>query len=364
MISNNTFTTSKLKKPTILLGAFLASIFIAGCAEEEVQTETAIIEPTVKLSAATDMPNFSEFEFPAEVSAVKTIDVSFEVAGRLQDVNLRTGSIVKKGDLLAQVDPTEFTQRLNEAKTRLEQAKRDLDRATATFEKGLAAQSQLDNAKTNYELAQIAINRAQKDLSYTSVKAPFDAQISQRLVDNNNFVKAGDIIAKLQDVSRFYFNINVPERLLTGYKQGAEIEAAASIISAPEKMYQLEYVEHATQADPITQTYKVVFAAATTDPSLTPGARAKVLLKLGYQRYGDGLLIPVTALVGNNSEGFHVWKFDPKTREVVATEVEVLFVKNQQALVKSTLNAGDEVVAAGTTKMREGLVVKPYNAEL
>ncbi|MDC2889703.1 hypothetical protein [Psychrosphaera algicola] len=41
-----------------------------------------------------------------------------------------------------------------------------------------------------------------------------------------------------------------------------------------------------------------------------------------------------------------------------------MFVKNQQALVKSTLNVGDEVVAAGTTKMREGLVVKPYNAEL
>lgn len=340
----------------------LSMLFLTGCSNDNVESVAETPPQTVKLAIATDMPDYSEFEFPAEVAAVKTIDVSFEVAGRLQTTNLRTGSIVKQGDVLAQLDPTSFNQRLDEAKTRLVQAKRDLERTQATFDKGLTSQSQLDNAKTNFELAKIALGKAEQDLSYTQIKAPFDAQISQRLVDNNSFVRVGDIIARLQDVSRFYFNINVPERLLTGYKQGANIQADASIISAPEKSYQLEYVEHATQPDPLTQTYKVVFAAQTTDPTLTPGARAKVNLKLGYQRYGEGLLIPMTALVGNQSEGFHVWRYDPQSSQIQKAVVNVLHIKDQYALVSGELALNDQVVAAGASKMRDNLVVKPYLA--
>lgn len=358
------FNNTLSPKARMMTAAFATSVMLAGCGEPQAVTQTATPVQTVKLSTVIEMPNYSEYEFPAEVSAVKTIDVSFEVAGRLQETNLRTGTIVKKGQLLAKVDPTLFNQRLHEAKTRLEQAQRDLDRAQATFEKGLASQSQLDNAKTSYELAQIALNRAEQDLSYTELKAPFDAQISQRFVENNSYIKNGDIIAKLQDVSRFYFNINVPERLLTGYAQGSKIDAEANIISAPEKKYHLEYIEHATQPDPITQTYKVVFAAETTDASLTPGARAKVNLKLGYQRNGKGLLVPVTSLVGNKSEGFHVWKYESDSGQVMPLTVEVLFVKDKHALISSTLSIGDQVVAAGATKMREGAVVKPYMAEL
>lgn len=352
----------RLVRFPIVLSALSVSLLLIGCGEDKTPTDNAVLPTTVKLATASDMPDFSEFEFPAEVAAVKTIDVSFEVAGRLKEVNLLTGSRVKKGDLLAQVDPTQFNQRLKEAKTRLLQATRELDRTQSTFEKGLASQSQLDNAKTNFELAQIALNRAEQDLTYTELKAPFDAQISQRLVDNNSFVRVGDIIARLQDVSRFYFNINVPERLLTGYKQGSDIHAEASIISAPEKKYQLEYVEHATQPDPVTQTYKVVFAAQTTDPSLTPGARAKVNLKLGYQRYGNGLLVPVTALVGSNEHGFLVWRYDESSQQVNSKKVDVLFVQKQHALVAGELSLGDRVVAAGTTKMSENMIVKPYVA--
>jgi len=355
----NLLDTNALKFATY--GAIAMALSACG----QAPSETTNIETiqAVKLAQVSDSPDSTQRTFPAEVSAVKTVDVSFEVSGRMTQENLLTGTLVKKGDTLASIDPTPFQQRQQEAEARLKQANRDLARTESTFKKGLSSQAQLDNARTTQELAEIALNKANQDLSYTQLKAPFDAQVSERLVENDSYVKAGDIIARLQDVSRFYFNINVPERLLSRYQEGASVSAEASIISAPHKKYSLEYVEHDTQPDPITQTYKVVFAAEADNGNLTPGARAAVEVTLGYQSYGDGLLLPFSAIVGNDSAGFHVWKYQTANSQVTKTEVSVLHIENSYALIAGDLKLGDLVVAAGAAKMREGLVVKPYQPE-
>ncbi|MUH72226.1 efflux RND transporter periplasmic adaptor subunit [Psychrosphaera haliotis] len=350
-------------KQPILAIALVTTALISGCSEapkEEVKKEVA---QAVKLVAVSDSPDSTIHTFPAEVSAVKTIDVSFEVKGRLQDTNLLTGTLVEKGDVLAKIDPTPFNQLVQEAKARLTQAKRNLDRVSSTYEKQLASQSEMDSAKTNYELAEIALQRAEQDLSYTTLVSPFDAQISERLVDNNSYVTAGQIIARVQDVSRFYFNINVPERIVSRYKSGTPITASAFIISLPERQYELEYVEHDTQPDPTTQTYKVVFAASVKDKNLTPGARAVVEVTIGSQSYGEGVLVPFTSLVGSEDTGFHVWRFNDASGKVESVDVSVLHIEKSYALVTGELLKGEKVVAAGANKMRAGLVVKPYRTE-
>ncbi len=327
--------------------------------------QTKVQKPqAVKLIPATSNSQIVERTFPAEVSAVKTIDLSFEVSGRLIQTQLKTGTIASQSQMLAQIDPTPFKQRVQEAQAKLNQATRDLERITATAKKGSASQSQLDNAKTNFELANIALKRAQKDLSYTRLLSPFDAQISERFAEKGNYVQAGDIVARLQDVSRYYFNVNVPERLVSRYKEGSLIGATAHIISAPERIYQLEYVEHATQPDPITQTYKVVFAASAKNTDLTPGARAVVAINLNNQTTKNQLLVPFNALQGNDSEGFHVWKFNKASSTVSRVNVDVVAVQQQVAAVDSDIVLGDLIVSAGASQMREGLIVKPYQAEL
>lgn len=342
----------------------LVLLVLSACSDEPKQNIDKIPQiQTVKLSRVMDAPKRTERVFPAEVSAVKTIDVSFEVSGRLISTNLQASALVKKGDVLAKIDPSPFEQLVDEAFARFEQAKRDLDRVSTTYEKGLASLSEFDGAKTNFELAEIALQRAKKDLSYTVLIAPFDAQVSERIVDKGSFVKVGDIIGRLQDISRYYFNINVPERLVSRYKKGTDINAEAFIISTPDKRYTLEYVEHDTQPDPITQTYKVVFAAQAHHGNLTPGARAVVNVSLGYQSYGEGLLVPFTALVGSNDNGFIVWLFNQNTQKVQAVPVDVLHIEDGFALVSSALNPNDLVVSAGANKMREGATVKPYQTE-
>lgn len=354
---------NKSFRATVAVFCVTTLFVLSGCSDAPKAPAKATTVQSVKLMKVMDSPDSTKRVFPAEVSAVKTIDVSFEVSGRLISTNLLTSSLVKKGDVLAQIDPTPFNQLVDEASARFAQADRDLKRISSTFDKGLASLSEFDSAKTNFELAEIALQRSKKDLSYTRLISPFDAQISERLVDNGSYVKSGDIIARLQDVSRYYFKINVPERLVSSYQQGTSLIADAYIISAPEKRYALEYIEHDTQPDPVTQTYKVVFAAALNHGSLTPGARAVVNITLGDHSYGDGLLVPFSSLIGNDNEGFKVWRFNPSSQIVEAVLVDVLHVEQDYALVKSPLTIHDSVVAAGANKMREGLAVKPYQSE-
>lgn len=360
---NSFVNLSTFKITTALVMSITMVAALSACSPEaELDTAKEVVQ-AVKLSAVNESAKLVSRTFPAEVSAVKTIDLSFEVSGRLINTELQTGSLANKGETLAQIDPTPFKQRVQEAQTRLNQATRDLNRIEATAKNGLASQSQLDNAKTNFELAEISLSKAQQDLSYTSLLAPFDAQVSERLVENGSYVKAGEIIAKLQDVSLFYFNVNVPERLLSKYQEGSLIKTVAHIISAPEKKYELTYIEHATQPDPITQTYKVVFAAQVSDNSLTPGARAIVNVSLTDNNHQNALVIPLSALQGSNTDAFHVWKFDQANSKVTKQTVTVLKVEGDWVAISSGLNRDELVVAAGASQMREGLKVKPYKAE-
>ena len=252
---------SMMRNSHFLVIGLLSVAALFACSNEKSEPQQNTDSPRyVKLATVSNIPDFDEFTFPAVVSAVKTVDLSFEVSGRLVQTDLVTGSDIKKGKLLATIDRKPFERRVEESKTRLDQAKRELDRIEKMFAQKLVAQSALDSAKTSYELAVIDLKNAEQDLSYTQLYAPFDAKVSQRLVENNSFVAAGTPIARLQDLSKIYFNINVPERLLTANIGRGIKQASATLATNRTQWYPVNYVEHSTQPDPVSQTYEVVFA--------------------------------------------------------------------------------------------------------
>ena len=342
----------------------LAFFTLAACTSEKSETSEPDSPRYVKLADVSNIPNFDEFTFPAVVSAVKTVDLSFEVSGRLIQTDLVTGNDIEKGKLLATIDRKPFERRMEESKTRLEQSERELNRIEKMFAQKLVAQSTLDSAKTSYELAMLDLKNAEQDLSYTQLYAPFDAKLSQRLVENNSFVAAGTPIARLQDVSKIYFNINVPERLLTANLGRGIKQASATLATNRSQWYPVSYVEHSTQPDPVSQTYEVVFAMEPRDElPLTPGARAIVKVSLQGSMYPEGLVVPVKSLVGDENNGFAVWIFDKTTSRVNKQTVNVKHIENELAIIEGDISLGQRVVSAGATKMTADMKVLPYKGE-
>lgn len=354
-----------LRHRHILALATLTMLSLSACTSEQ-EVEDKIEAPRyVKLAKVSHVPAFDEFTFPAVVSAVKTVDLSFEVSGRLVQMDLVTGSDIKEGKLLATIDRQPFERRVDEQRTRLAQSKRELDRIEKMYAQSLVSQSALDSAKTSYELAVIDLKNAEQDLSYTRLYAPFDAKVSQRLVENNSFVAAGTPIARLQDVSKIYFNINVSERLLTANLGRGIKQASATLATNTTQWYPINYVEHSTQPDPVSQTYEVVFSMEPrNDLPLTPGARAVVKVSLEGTPYPDSLVVPVKSLVEDEANQFGVWVYDEKTGTVSKTPVTVNHIEDALAVITSDLSAGQRVVAAGASQMRNDMKVRPYEGEL
>ena len=346
---------------TRILIIFL-TLLLSACSKPVAETETQA-PLVVQLSEVKQVDVINEYEFPATVSAVKSVDIKFEVTGRLTFANLVEGSEVSKGQVLARIDATPFERRVAEAKVRFDDAIRNLKRVKEVFSKNVASQSALDNAKSQYALTELALANAKQDLSYCTLKAPFDGVVGARYIENNSYVSAGTTVANLQDRSKLYFAFDVPERIMTANAGNRDVKATASIIGQEEVIFDIKYVEHETTPNPITQTYGVTFALEGESANLFyPGSRATVKIQNKTTQH-SALFVPINALNGDKIEGFSVWRFDKTKHEVHAVKVRIASLRDEYAVVVNGIKAGDKVVSAAVNQMSEGLVVKEYKAD-
>lgn len=345
----------------IRISIMVVVLMLQACSEpsETIKEPSPIV---VQLSEAKLASLANDYEFPATVSAVKSVDVKFEVSGRLVYQNLIEGSAVKKGQVLAKIDAAPFQRKVDESRIRHQDAGRDLKRMKDVFEKNVASQRDYDEAKSQFSITKIALENAEQDLSYCTIIAPFDAVIGSRLIENNSYIRIGDTLANLQDRSELYFSFEVPERIMTANAGKRDVKATAHIIGQEDKVFNIHYVEHKTMPDPITQTYDVTFALNGESTHLFyPGSRAIVNIR-DNNTQTQVMLLPISALMGNSDDGFSVWKFNQETSTLTKETVVVSMIKGEFALIETGLNEGDKVVSAAVSQMREGLIVKEYKA--
>lgn len=340
----------------------LAAVFVLQACSEPTAATKETAPTVVQLSTARLTNLVNDYEFPATVSAVKSVDLKFEVSGRLIFERLIEGSDVKKGQILAKIDPAPFQRKVEENRIRHEDAERNLKRIKDVFEKNVASQRDYDEAKSQFSITKIALENAQQDLSYSIIRAPFDAVIGARYIENDSLIRTGDSLANLQDRSELYFTFEVPERIMTANAGNRDLKATAHIIGQEDKVFDIHYVEHKTTPDPITQTYGVTFGLSGEITKLFyPGSRAIVNIKQNNS-HSQGLMIPLSALMGNSDSGFSVWRFNQAENSITQVKVDISQLKGDYALVSMGLNSGDKVVSAAVGQMREGLIVREYKA--
>ena len=340
----------------------LAVVFILQACSEPAEEKKALPPVVVQLSTASLADLANDYEFPATISAVKSVDLKFEVSGRLIFESLIEGSTVKKGQILAKIDPAPFERKVKESRIRHEDAQRDLKRIKDVFEKNVASQRDYDEAKSQFSITKIALENAEQDLSYSTIRAPFDAVIGARYIENDSLIRIGDTLANLQDRSELYFTFEVPERIMTAQAGNRNIKATAHIIGQADNVFDIHYVEHETTPDPISQTYGVTFALDGQITNLFyPGSRAIVNVK-DNASYSQALIIPLNAIMGSSDAGFSVWRFNQADSSLSKVEVTVSELHGEYAFVSKGLNVGDKVVSAAVGQMREGLIVREYKA--
>jgi len=344
-----------------VLLALLAAACGAPAPEAEPQARLARIE-TVRPAEAP-----ARREFVGRVEARLTVDLAFQVGGRLADFPVSEGALVEAGALVARLETQDFERAMREARVQLQQASQQLERQRTLHARGIASSAALEDAQTAYDLRAVALDNARQNLAYTSIHAPFDGLVSRRLVDNYSTVTAGQPVARLQDVSELRVAIQVSESLIAMIDAAAPREVSARFPFLPGQSFPLEYREMNAEPDEASRTYTVQLALPPGVPAnILPGMTASVLVVAdpAASAAPPGVYAPVSALSNAPDGTFRVWVYDPATQRVSARPVSTGPVTGERVLIHAGLEPGEQIVTAGVTALHEGMKVRPVSERM
>lgn len=411
---------------TVIAGLVMAFFFNSCGKEEEKAPETKVVRP-VKMMTITTGGERLKRSFPGTVRASQRVDLSFQVSGPLTELQVEEGQEVKKGDLLARIDPRDFEVKLRNAKAKLatsratlkamkqarpedikrleakvskaeaalKLAKSDYDRVMRikkqdagavsqgmvdkALEKRDRAEAEVRDAKQELRIGKLGarpediqakeaeirslkanVDAAKDQLGYTYLRAPFSGTIAKRYVDNFQKVQAKEPILSLQDISQIEILVDVPEDIMAGAKKTRAADTVVEFAAAPGKRFKVKLKEYSTEADPKTQTYRVVLTLpAPENINIFPGMTATVS-GARSQKGSSRIVIPAIAVVADHDGVSNVWIIDKETMTSKKRKVRTGNLTGKDSIeILDGLNSGEMIAIAGVSRLREGMEVRP-----
>lgn len=352
------------------------SLMAGGCAEKEPPPPPSPPEVLVADVVQRDVPVY--LELVGQTLGFQDVEIRARVEGYLTNMAFQEGSLVRKGDLLYEIDRLPLEAILAEAKAeqataeaRLAKANNDVARYRPLVAKQAVSQRELDDAvaqqdaaRSQVEAAKAAVEKATLDLSYTRITAPISGLAGATLVKTGNLVGRGEstLLTTISQIDPALFRVGVSEadylrvarRALEGGQragQQAEIQltlADATVYPHPGKVHVVDRA-----VDPTTATLGIQLQFPNPDRLLRPGqyGRARLLLDtrvgalLVPQRAVQELqnLYSVAVVDGSGKVAFRTVKVGPR--------VESLWV------IDEGLAAGDKVVVEGLQRIQDGMTV-------
>jgi membrane fusion protein, multidrug efflux system len=301
------------------------------------------------------------------VQALFTVAIHSQVDGKLQDVFFKEGQPVKKGDVLAKIDPRLFQAALDQAKAKQAQdeaaliaAQKDLERFKALVLKHFETeqnvdqqQAKVDQSKAAIDADKAAIETAQTQFDYTDVVATSDGRMGVRMVDPGNIVHASDqaAIGILTQTRPTNVVFTLPAQTLDDVRDAlarGAVEVAAYDRDNVRLLSNGKLSMVDNLIDQATATYRLKATFDNADERLWPGEFVNARLLLETRK--DAVVIPPVA-VQRGPHGLFAWVLKPD-KTVEPRPIQIGPATHDRTIVTSGLNDGDQVVTDGQYKLQ------------
>ena len=195
-----------MRRLDFLLTGFLA-VLLTSCGQRVQNTDS---KPAVKIDTVLSADRQIALQFPGRVKAAQDISLSFRVSGTIQYMHVNDGAYVRKGQLLAELDPTDYQIQLDAAEAEYQSVKAEAERVMALYKENVTTPDA--NDKAVYGLRQITAkyNHAKDQLAYTRLYAPFNGYVQKRLFDSHETVAAGMPVVSIISEGSPEVEINLP----------------------------------------------------------------------------------------------------------------------------------------------------------
>jgi len=359
-----------------LWGAFLALslYFLLACSrsKSEVRPQAAPVPVTVGTVVRKSMP--LEVKTIGNVEAYASVSVKARVGGELKQVHFREGQEVKKGDLLFTIDPRPYEAALKEWQAKLardqalwKKAQEDVRRYAQLIKNDLISREQHDQVVANAQALgatvqadEAAVENARLQLGYCYISSPITGRTGSLLIHQGNLIKADDEknpIVIIHQIQPIYVSFAVPEKHLPEIKAAMAREAlpVKAVIAGEESrpvQGTLTFVDN--RVDPATGTIRLKGTFKNAEKRLWPGQFVEVALGLGSQP--EALVVPGRAVQTGQGEQFVFVVRPDHTVEYRSVAVERIM--EGEAVIKSGLTAGEQVVTEGHLRLVPGARVE------
>ena len=385
--SEDVMGSYSLIRISLVLSVCLPAV-ISGCDRAPAEPVAAPLSVTVSLPVEREITDYADFT--ARTAAVDSVEVRAHVWGYLMKVNFKEGAMVKKDDVLFELDARPYEALLKQARAKVSQDQAQLTYDEAEYRRnlnlvgsGAASRSDLDktSAARGVDIANIAADKAvvasrQLDLDYTKVLAPVSGRASRYVVTVGNLIQSGDqgggtVLTTIVSVDPMYAYFDVDEHTVLRVRQLAREGKADSPREGKVPVWlglaneagfphqgTIDFVDN--QVNPKTGTMRVRGVFPNRDQVLAPGFFGRVRAPIG--RAHKALLISERAL--DTDQGQKVVYGVNNKNEVVSRPVQLGAIHDGLREITDGLKSGERVIVNGVQLVRPGITVEPKLVDL
>jgi RND family efflux transporter MFP subunit len=374
------------RKLKIVAASFLAlglGVILAGCGPSHGDSKGEAPTP-VKVSYPVQRKVTEYSDLTGRTVAVDSVEVRARVWGYVDKFNFKEGMLVKKGDVLFEIDPRTYVATLEQAEgklaslvARLERLDADFVRAERLIKTNTIAQEEYDRVvgdrsetKAALKAQKAAVEQAKLDLEFTKVIAPVTGRVGRALVTEGNLVQAGPtggtLLTTLVSIDPIYAYFDVDERTVLRVRQmirEGKVQSARDVKwpvylgLANEYGYPhegtIDFVDN--QVNPKVGTLRVRGVFANKNEALSPGYFVRVRVPIGRPR--DALLVSDRAI--DADQGQKIVYVVGADNQIAIRPVQVGNVYDGLRAIEAGLSASDRILVTGLQHVRSGMTVEP-----
>jgi membrane fusion protein (multidrug efflux system) len=318
--------------------------------------------PAGGFPTAVELAKVERVSLAIDVSAVgslrsnESVTLRPEVAGRISSIGFKDGMAVAKGSVLVGLDDAMQAAELAQARANLELARSTQKRNEDLHQKKFISGQALDSSAATLRVQEAAVSLAEAKLAKTRIRAPFAGVVGIRNVGVGDYVKEGQELINLEDLSTLKVDFRLPEATLPRLKVGQAIEITSDALPGEHFTATLDAINPLVDAN--GRAIACLARFDNTAGKLRPGMFVRT--RLIFEARDNALMIPEQALVADPVQPFVFVVDEGKAKKVL---VKTGLRRNTQLEIVEGLKAGDTVVTAGQMKLRDGAAIRDVAAQ-
>lgn len=334
----------------ILTGLSLPILFLAACgvkADKEVKTESAAI--TVSVDSVREQLFGNTLSVSGNIEGWRTVKQAFMVAGQIDYIIPEEGTLVKKGALVARIDPSHYQLGKNLADVQVAQVEDEYKRLKLMYERKSISESDYNKCRFALQGAYAQQKLRQQEITDTRLYASIGGVVLKKLAEKGEVVDKGYPVLVVSDISRVKANAYIPEDRLREVHIG---QKASVRVSAIDETVEGVVREVGGVADPTTRAFTVSVEVPNANMDIRPGMIAEVSLPTSGA--GLHLVVPTAAILHAADGTPYIYVVDRKKQQAFKRTVSLGEVADRFTEIVFGVSHGETIVSGGQQKLVNG----------